>query len=324
MITKILQPTDANIMRCAAQIRVGKLVAFPTDTVYALGADATNAAAVKRLFEVKGRERNKPLIVAVANRSEISKVAKTVPDKAKKLIDAFMPGALTVILDKADIIPAEVTAGGDSVAVRIPDEPIALKLIALAKRPVVVPSANISGKPSPTLAEHVRADFDGKLEFILDGGQSKLGIESTVVDVRGDIPVILREGGVPREEIERVIGRTEVATVKSSSYSPRATVYFSAYYNAMSLAICDKYAELVRGGQKPVVLCLDKNADKYGKLRKFKMGKNYDDYARELFAALRRADDEGYDAVIAEGVPVGGICSALITKLVKISEGRII
>lgn len=326
METQILQPTEENILRCASVLRSGGLVAFPTETVYALGADATNADAVKKVFEVKGRPLDRPLIVAVAKKSDIPRIVKSVPQKAQTLIDRFMPGALTLLFDRADCIPDAVTAGSNSVAVRIPDNPIAKRLIELTGAPVVVPSANTSDGPSPTLASHVLDDLNGKIRYILDGGASEIGIESTVADVRVNPPLILRGGGVPAADIEKAIGKVAFKRedARSSDYSPRAEVMFSAYYDGMPNSVRDKYDELVAKGRSVVILCLDGNRAVYGNRKLYAVGKGYAEYAHNLFACLRRADAENCDAVIAEGVEPVGIGLSLINRLVKISRGQII
>lgn len=324
--TKVLPATDDNIATCAAALRDGKLVAFPTETVYALGAVATDAVAVTDVFDVKNRPHDRPLIVAVADKADIRSVAKSVPQKAQRLIDELMPGALTLLFDRADCIPDAVTSGGESVAVRIPDNKIALRLIELTGAPVVVPSANTSEKPSPTLAEHVRADLDGKIEYILDGGQSEIGIESTIVDVRTEPPAILRVGGVTKEQIESVIGPVRLARERSKSgaFIPTAEVMFSAFYPNMEQTVCKKYDELAELGRTPVILCLDGNRDKYGERKTFTVGGDYREYAHNLFAALRRADAEHYDTVIAEGVDATGLGLSLVERLIKLSGGMII
>ncbi len=325
--TQILQPTAGNILRCATALKAGRLVAFPTETVYALGAVATDPDAVKRVYEVKGRPLDKPLIVAVSKKSDISKVAADVPQKAQALIDKFMPGALTLLLDRADCIPDVVTAGGDTVAVRIPKSDVALKLIELTGRPVVVPSANTSDNPSPTLATHVRDDLDGKIDYILDGGASEIGIESTIIDVRTEPPTVYRVGGVSVDDIQAEIGEVKFkreSVAFSASYAPRADVLFSAYYVGMSDNICAHYDALEKSGARPVIVCLDKNADKYGKRKLYKAGGDYGTYAHNLFALLRKADAERYDAVIAEGVKPEGIGKSLISRLIKVSGGNII
>ncbi|MDE6201587.1 MAG: threonylcarbamoyl-AMP synthase [Clostridiales bacterium] len=326
MNTEILSSTDLNIMRCASRLKAGELVAFPTETVYALGAIATDAQAVKKVYEVKSRPTDKPLIVAVAKKSDIQKVVKSIPKKAQILIDRFMPGALTLVLDRADVIPDEVTVGSESVAVRIPDNAVAKKLIELAGAPVVVPSANTADKASPTLAAHVKDDLDGKIEYILDGGASEIGIESTIVDARTEPPTVLRVGGVTVEQLKQAIG--EVKTLRQdarlSGYMPNAEVLFSAYYDGMTENICKRYDEITAQQKTAVIICLDGNRDCYGDRNVYTVGDSYEAYAHNLFAVLRKADGEHYDAVIAEGVNPEGLGESLIARLIKLSGGMII
>ena len=326
METEILKPDDINIMRCASALKAGELVAFPTETVYALGASATDAQAVENVYEVKRRSHDKPLIVAVAKKSDIAKIVKTIPDKARILIEKFMPGALTLVFDRASCIPDAVTAGTESVAVRIPNNKIAQKLIELSGAPVVVPSANTADKASPTLAKHVYDDLGGKIRFILDGGESEIGIESTIVDIRTDPPKVLRAGGVTVKEIEREIGRVDIVreSVKLSGYMPNAEILFSAFYDGMVQNICSRYDEYVRTGKTAVIICLDKNISAYGSRTAYSLGNSYEEYAHNLFAVLRKADAEHFDAVIAEGVDPSGIGESLIARLIKLSGGMII
>lgn len=324
--TIVLSPTEENIALCANELKRGKLVAFPTETVYALGAAAINAEAVKKVFDVKNRPLDRALIVAVAHKNDITSVVKSVPEKAKILIDKFMPGALTLLFDRADCIPDVVTGGTMSVAVRIPDNNVALRLIELTGCPVVVPSANTSEKPSPTLAEHVRADLDGKIPYILDGGESEIGIESTIVDTRCDPPVITRIGGVTKEQIEEVIGPVRLAKErnKAGAFVPMAEVLFSAFYPGMEENIRSRYDEMTEQGKSVVIICLDGNRDKYGARNVLTVGSDYKAYAHNLFATLRRADAEHYGAVIAEGVNASGLGLSLVERLIKLSGGMII
>lgn len=196
---------EKKIKVAARLILEGKLVAFPTETVYGLGADALNEGAVRRIFEAKGRPADNPLIIHIASIDDLEKVAREVPEKAKLLAERFWPGPLTLVLPKREEVPLVTTGGLDTVAVRMPAHPIALALIR-ASTPLAAPSANISGKPSPTSAEHVIDDFYGKIEGIIDGGETWVGVESTVVDLTEEPPVLLRPGGIPLEELEKVIG----------------------------------------------------------------------------------------------------------------------
>ncbi len=333
MDTKILPITSENIKLCADAIKNGELVAFPTETVYGLGANALDETAASKIYAAKGRPSDNPLIVHVASINGVSAVVEKIPPLALKLAAAFMPGPLTLVMKKKPCVPSAVTGGLDTVAVRIPKSSAALSLIKASGVPICAPSANLSGRPSPTTARHVYNDLYGKIPYILDGGSCKIGIESTVLDLTSDKPRILRPGGLPPEKLREVAGELETAKedgvalcpgMKYKHYAPKAEVLFSAYYDSMSQSICDWYDKLSQSGKKPVIMCLSGNAEKYGDRATLKVGKTYDDYAHNLFADLRLADDRCYNVVIAEGVEDGGIGSSLINRLIKSSGGRII
>ncbi len=198
-----IQQENKKITEAATLLQAGEVVAFPTETVYGLGADATNSDAVAKIFQAKGRPADNPLIVHVAEKAQINKYVTEIPQIAEKLIDAFMPGPLTVILKSNQKIASLVTAGLDTIAIRIPDHTVARALIEASGRPLAAPSANTSGKPSPTQAIHVFQDLNQKIAGIVDGGEAGVGVESTVVDCTGELPLILRPGGVTKEEMER-------------------------------------------------------------------------------------------------------------------------
>ena len=206
-----LHNIDSQKIKYAAQvIEEGGLVAFPTETVYGLGADALNKTAVEKIFKAKGRPSDNPLIVHVADKKSVGNLVLRIPEKAEKLMDAFWPGPLTLVMDKQSIVPDIITAGLDTVAIRVPSHPIALALIREAKLPIAAPSANISGKPSPTDSKHVINDLYGKVDVIIDGGFSNIGVESTVVDMVVDPPMLLRPGGITLEQLEDVIGNVRI------------------------------------------------------------------------------------------------------------------
>ena len=194
------------IKEAAQIIRDGGLVAFPTETVYGLGGNALNAEASAKIYAAKGRPSDNPLIAHIANETGLYEIAAEVPESAKKLMDAFWPGPLTMIFSKKDIMPRETTGGLDTVAVRMPAHPVAQALIEEAGVPIAAPSANLSGRPSPTTAQHVKTDLDGRIEMILDGGSCDIGLESTIVDVTGEVPMILRPGFITKEMLEEVAG----------------------------------------------------------------------------------------------------------------------
>jgi L-threonylcarbamoyladenylate synthase len=205
METKIFESTKENIEAAALIIRQGGLVAFPTETVYGLGADALNPEAVGRIYEAKGRPSDNPMIVHISRASEIGQLTPFITQDMIKLIDHFWPGPLTLVVKKKDNVPLRTTGGLDTVAIRMPDHPVALDLISLSGVPIAAPSANLSGKPSPTKADHVKDDLMGKVDAILLGGDCRVGIESTVLDLTGETPMILRPGIITADSIEAVL-----------------------------------------------------------------------------------------------------------------------
>lgn len=228
----------ADLERAAQGLRDGETVAFPTETVYGLGANALNAAAVDKIFAAKGRPSDNPLIVHIAHSKDVSQLAKEVSEQARLCMDHFWPGPLTLILPCTDLIPTNVTAGLDTVGIRMPDHETALQLIALAGVPLAAPSANRSGRPSPTTADHVWEDLAGRIAGVVDGGPAGVGVESTVLDVTGEVPMILRPGGITREMLTEILGRVDVDPalgdeavaprspgVKYTHYAPKGTMY---------------------------------------------------------------------------------------------------
>src|SRR5690625_3488927 len=226
MITKYWSMTEkiemAKIAEAAHLLQSGEVVAFPTETVYGLGADAMNDTAVKKIFQAKGRPADNPLIVHVATKKQLAELVKFIPEYVEKLIEQFSPGPITYVLKSNGKVATTVTGGLDTVGIRIPDHPVALQLLQVCNVPLAAPSANIYGKPSPTSADHVLDDMDGKIAGIIDGGSSKGGIESTVVDCTREQPTILRLGGIPVTKIEDVIGSVHTYEQNSSNESPKS------------------------------------------------------------------------------------------------------
>ena len=215
METKIIKvdperPDKSALEEAARILRAGGLVAFPTETVYGLGANGLDANACKRIYEAKGRPSDNPLILTIGDISGLYPIVGRVTENAEKIIDAFWPGPITLVLPKADCVPMEVTGGLDTVAVRFPSNTVARELIKTAGIPVAAPSANSSGKPSPTRASHVEFDLNGKIDMIIDGGPADWGLESTILDVSVDRPVLLRPGAVTKEMIEEIVGEIDV------------------------------------------------------------------------------------------------------------------
>ena len=319
---------ERKLMVAARLLREGRLVAFPTETVYGLGADALNAGAVRRIFEVKGRPADNPLIVHIADMEWLGKLARRVPETALTLARRFWPGPLTLVLPAEDRVPAVTRGGLDTVAVRMPAHPVALRLIELAERPVAAPSANISGRPSPTDAGHVVEDFYGRIECIVDGGPTPIGVESTVLDLTGERPVLLRPGGLPLEEVERVVGPVEVHPavrgqlvdvakspgMKYRHYSPRARVILVEGDREKVTARIDELVdELRKKGLKVGVMAMEMHrADAF-----FYLGSSIEEVARNVFRGLRELDRRGVDVIVVEGVEEKGLGMAVMNRLRK-------
>lgn len=312
-----LQATKKSIQRGASILQQGGLVAFPTETVYGLGADAFNPQAVAKIFEVKGGPAFDPLIVHIAELEWLQRVARHVDDIAFTLIKKFWPGPLTLVLLKSPNIPDIVTAGLDTVAVRMPSHPVALELMKVSQIPIAAPSANLFGCLSPTLAAHVEKQLGEKIDLILDGGQCAIGVESTVLSLVGAQPVLLRPGGLPLEEIEKVIGKVVVQTTKGkiqspgqlpSHYAPRTPLKINALYQLPSEknigVLLFKKPEFKI--QADVVEVLSEDGD----LR---------EAAVNLFSALHRLDASGVKTIYAEHVPEIGLGLAIMDRLQRAS-----
>lgn len=343
-------PPKSDIARAAALLRAGGLVAFPTETVYGLGADALNVHAVARVFEVKGRPRFDPLIVHVAERSWLPRLTTGMPDKAARLADAFWPGPLTLVLPKSEIVPDLVTAGSPTVAVRIPDHPVAQALLHAAELPIAGPSANPFGRLSPTTADHVRQQLGNAIDLVLDGGSCRVGVESTVLHVdAGGEAWILRPGGVTQEEIEDVIGPvrrlTGAADSDPSTKAPHADVSPPSVLPLSPGTLPQHYAprtplRLVEAGTpiKAQFASQFQGTPRIGLLafqNSTAHAANFVDFcqievlstagdlreaAANFFAALRRLDDAGLDCLVAELFPDLGLGRALNDRLRRAAE----
>lgn len=332
-----------DLTEAAGVLSRGGLVAFPTETVYGLGANALDPQAVAGIFKAKGRPTDNPLIIHVADTAQVYEISDEVTVQAQRVIEAFWPGPLTLVLPKRPGVPDEVTAGLNTVAIRMPDHPVALALIKMAGVPVAAPSANSSGRPSPTTARHVMKDLQGKIDLIVDGGPCRVGVESTVLDMTHEPPVILRPGAVSREALEGVLGHVEVTPallndeqaaapkspgVKYAHYAPEAEVivvtgsdYQDIYHRANDLVIEN------RGLNRRVgVMASSETARGYMADEVFTMGSRMDlpTIAQNLFYAFRYLDEQGVDVIIAEGYPETGIGAAIMNRLQKAAGGRII
>jgi L-threonylcarbamoyladenylate synthase len=297
-------------------VKEGGLVAFPTETVYGLGADATNPLAVAKVFEVKARPRFDPLIVHIARTADVHTVAGGFDKRAEALAARFWPGPLTLVLPKRAAIPDIVTAGLDTVAVRVPAHDIARALIDAAGVPIAAPSANPFGYVSPTTAGHVADQLYGKVPLILDGGPTSVGIESTVLSLAGKRPVLLRPGGIPIESLEAVIGRVDTGASESpgslspglgkSHYSPRVPFLLVKSWRDHEIGV----------GQRVGLLAFKAGPPKgFDAVEILSPAGDLDEAATNLFAAMRRLDGSGLDVVIAETVPEKGIGVAIMDRL---------
>lgn len=331
MHTELCQADEASIRRAAALLRAGELVAFPTETVYGLGADALNAEASARIFAAKGRPADNPLIAHIAGESGLAGLIALEPCAcARALMRAFWPGPMTLIFPKSPRVPREVTAGLDTVAVRMPSHPVARALISAAQTPIAAPSANRSGRPSPTTAAHVLEDMEGRIPLILDGGPCEVGLESTVVDVTGARPRILRPGGVTLEMLEGVVGDVDVDEgvlhqlqagsqarspgMKYKHYAPKGEVTIVTGPRA-----AQEIARLYDAADGRAAILAFSQAD-YGARRVYRL-KNA---PGELFAALRQLDEDGMETIYAEDVPTAGVGLAVMNRLMRAAAFRVV
>ncbi len=328
-MTKIIKIDPANIdkellSQAADVIKHGGLVAFPTETVYGLGADTFNPVAVANIFKAKGRPMDNPLISHIAKVGELERFAREIPDFAVKLAEEFWGGPLTMILKKRDGIPDAVTAGLDTVAVRLPSHSIANELIKLSGTAIAAPSANLSGSPSPTTARHCIADLDGRVDMIIDGGDSIIGIESTVVDLTGEVPVILRPGMISPDDMRSVIGEVmyggetkgapKCPGMKYTHYSPNAEVFICENINNFEMI----------DGKKTCIIAKGVKGKSFSADIVYDAGETDTEYAARLFYLLRKADEDGADVVYAQMPGDSGIGIALYNRLYKSAGGRVI
>lgn len=328
--------------RAAAIIRDGGLVAFPTETVYGLGADALSAEASKKIYAAKGRPSDNPLIVHVVEFSDMEKIAQEMPEEAKKLADAFWPGPLTMIVRKNDKVPYETTGGMDTVAVRMPNHPVALELIRRSGGYIAAPSANTSGKPSPTLAEHVAFDMDGRIPMILDGGPVGIGIESTIVDLTEEIPMILRPGYITPKMLEKVIGEVKMDPgiiasdslqkpkapgMKYKHYAPKADLILVDGEEEKVVAKINALAkEAVLLGKKVGIIGTDETIDRYPKGEVVSIGARSDEdaIAKHLYKLLRDFDEKEVDIIYSESFATPRIGQAIMNRLLKAAGHQVI
>ena len=333
MKTVVSPLNQTSLTEAAKIISSGGVVAFPTETVYGLGASVFNEDAVKKIFEAKGRPMDNPLIVHVSRKEDISLVAKEIPEKARIIIDKFMPGPITVVLKKRAEIPYAVTGGIDTVGVRIPSHEGARAFISACGVPIPAPSANSSGKPSPTSAAHVFDDLDGKIPLILDGGECSCGVESTVISLCGEKPVLLRPGMITYEMLCDAIGEVLIHPsvlengmvdkaaspgMKYKHYSPKARAIIVDASKEKMLELYDAASAM---GKNPVILWKREETFFFGE-RNFLIFYEKGDTsiaARNLFALLRKTDELGFDTVFIQAVDKSGAGLSVMNRMLRAS-----
>ncbi|MGZ4107742.1 MAG: L-threonylcarbamoyladenylate synthase [Tumebacillaceae bacterium] len=339
METKRFGTEQGDLQEAAALLRAGEAVAFPTETVYGLGANALDAHAVDKIFRAKGRPSDNPLIVHIAHRKEVDKLAQVVPPLAERAMAHFWPGPLTVILPCTAIVPMNVTAGLDTVGIRMPDHVIAQQLIDAAGVPIAAPSANSSGRPSPTTAAHVLEDLTGKIAGVVDGGASGVGVESTVVDFTGPVPMILRPGGVTREMLEEVLGDVQIDPSLEQGVgqpkSPGMKYTHYAPHGEMSLVDGPHAVAVMQGlvhkahesGRKVGVLTTEEHEGEFPSADVVRVcGRRADmsTVAAGLYDAIRSFDHTDVDVIYAETFSEDGVGLAVMNRLRKAAGHRVI
>lgn len=330
---------DYDIIKEASEIiKRGGTVVFPTETVYGIGADALNDDAVDKIFKAKGRPQDNPLIVHIADYNDLNKLASEVSEKAQIMAQKFWPGPLTMILNKKEILSDKITAGLKTAAIRFPKNEIALAIIRESKKPIAAPSANTSGKPSPTEASHVVEDLMGKVDMIIDGGSTDIGVESTVLDMTTDIPMILRPGGVTIEDVIGALGQCQYdpAIIKSSDktvpkspgqkyrhYSPKAEVIlYKGSLDNIVRTINDDYNRFEAEGKSVGIMSTVQTQKYYGTNNTICMGDrtNPITISYNLFRDLRKFDEKKVDIILAESVNEKGLGKAIMNRLGKASS----
>ncbi|UNC93978.1 L-threonylcarbamoyladenylate synthase [Candidatus Contubernalis alkaliaceticus] len=335
-----LKKAKKDIQQAAEIIRRGGLVAFPTETVYGLGANAFSAPAVERIFRAKGRPGDNPLIVHISGGEGLGELVSEVPQNFRLLAEKYWPGPLTMVLPKGLRVPREVTAGLDTVALRMPQHPVALALIRTARLPIAAPSANLSGRPSPTTAEHVLEDLAGRIQFLLDGGPCTVGLESTVLDLTHKVPLLLRPGGVTLEQLQETLGEVQVLDsmefkdeappspgLKYRHYAPRAPMFLVEGEPSRVVKEIQKICRENRLKGRRVGLLVTEENRAYFRAEAIEVlgfRSSPEEMASRLFDSLRRLDTAGVDLILAETFEKTGMGLALMNRLCRAAQNRII
>ncbi len=352
MNTIVMTTTENDAFTKASEIiQRGGLVAFPTETVYGLGGDALDPDASRKIYAAKGRPSDNPLIVHIADKADVYKLAAEVPPVAEKLMERFWPGPMTIIFKKKPIVPDATTGGLDTVAIRMPSHPDAARLIRESGVYIAAPSANTSGRPSPSTAQHVIEDLDGKIDMILDGGAVDIGIESSIIDVTGDTPSILRPGYITKADFEEIIGdvtidpaiihpdpslRPKAPGMKYTHYAPKGSLTIIEDRNKpaeVTKAVIDEInrmaAEEKAAGRKVAILTTADNQADYNTLKSAELillGEtgSGEEVAKRLYSALRECDDLGADIILSESFRRDKFGGAIMNRLLKAAGQKVI
>lgn len=333
---------EALIREAGSILKSGGLVAFPTETVYGLGGDALNPLSSRKIYAAKGRPSDNPLIVHIADMEALGLIVREIPESAVRLAERFWPGPLTMILHKSERVPCETTGGLDTVAVRMPVNRIARELIRAAGGYVAAPSANRSGRPSPTVAKYVAEDLDGRVEMIIDGGDVKIGLESTIVDLTADRPVVLRPGYITRQQLEKVLAQVEEDSTlmrDDSGQAPKAPGMKYRHYapkgdltivrgteEAVAAYINGRCAAWKRENKRTGVICTDATAADYQAdvCKSAGCREEEETIARELYRILREFDDEDVEVIYAEAFAEEGVGRAVMNRLLKAAGYKVV
>ena len=343
IIADMTNQIDEKAMKEAGEIlKNGGLVAFPTETVYGLGANALDEQAAFRIYAAKGRPSDNPLIVHIAKMEDLCQIVKEIPEEARKLAEKFWPGPLTMIFQKKEIVPYGTTGGLDTVAVRMPNHPVALKMIEAGGGYIAAPSANTSGRPSPTTAQHVEDDLDGKIEMILDGGSVGIGVESTIVDLSTGVPTILRPGYINKAMLEEVIGKVEADPTLLSAdckqrpkapgmrykhYAPKADmVIVEGKEDKVISYINDCICAELKKGNCPGVIASDETVHRYCGGNVKSMGSRQDELSisRHLYAVLREFDEQQVSCIFSEAFETPDLGQAIMNRMIKAAGHQIV
>lgn len=341
---------DKQLDHAAEVLKTGGLVAFPTETVYGLGANALDGKAVECIYKAKGRPSDNPMIVHIAEIEALQDLVNSIPAVAHRLMDAYWPGPLTLVMPKSGKVPSIITAGLDTVAIRMPSHPIALALIKKAGIPVAAPSANSSGRPSPTLAKHVMEDLNGKVDIVIDGGSTEVGLESTVLDITSEPPIILRPGGITQEQLQQLLGtvgadqalyKDQTGTdttvprspgMKYRHYAPKAALLLvQGQYERVVFEIGRRAEMYIKEGTSIGILTTNETASLYEpslytscKIISLGTRLQPETLASNLFRCLREFDEKAVEVILVEAPEIDGIGLAVMNRLAKAAGGNII